>query len=414
MIRALINDRIFSTERTPGKPPRTPNQCPIVEKVAPVSVASHAGVQAKDLLVEVDNQPALNFDLDQLIDTKTRHQYRFFRPFAEEWLALTTTGAPLGIELGLSTPALVGRANSLASEWSDLTTLWERRDWRALERAARRTQEPRLYIRFVAFFLRQSFKRSPAMLMLGAALYEQGQYARAMPMIRDYYENLEDNWTMGFMAVARYYLGLDALERDDKETALHYLQEAYEYWELESIALRIEEITRASFPRAKSKWEGKSFPCAYALPREDGRGTVSLAASLKKIEAHQVLVMCLLGMYRVNGPYHEFLKRYIRLARHFADILPELHVISERRQKDARKTKEGREYLAAWIGMEDKAHEAGVPFVVLHDEAEEIGSAIDSPGSPHILALNSHGVVLHEGHMGDVDFWKLLAKLVPA
>ena len=176
-------------------------------------------------------------------------------------------------------PALVARANSFASEWSDLTTLWERRDWAALERAARRTGRPRFHIRLMAFFLRQSFARSPALLMLGAALYEQGQRERAMPMIRDYYENLEQGWTMGFMAVARYYLGLDALEKDDRETALHYLQEAYEYWELELIALRIEEITRAPFPRAKSQWEGKPFPCSYALPREDGRGTVSLAAT---------------------------------------------------------------------------------------------------------------------------------------
>ena len=59
--------------------------------------------------------------------------------------------------------------------------------------------------------------------MLGAALYEKGQRDRAMPMIRDYYKNLEQGWTMGFMAVARYYLGLDALEKDDKETALNYL-----------------------------------------------------------------------------------------------------------------------------------------------------------------------------------------------
>jgi hypothetical protein len=250
--------------------------------------------------------------------------------------------------------------------------------------------------------------------MLGAALYEQGQRDRAMPMIRDYYENLEQGWTMGFMAVARYYLGLDALEKDDKETALHYLQEAYEYWELELIALRIEEITRAPFPRAKSQWEGKPFPCSYTLPREDGRGTVSLAASLKKLKAHQLLVVCLLGDYRVNGPYNFFLKRYIRLARHFSDFLPDLHVISESTQQEKRRTRESREALETWIGVEDRAQEAGVPFVVLHDEAEEIGEALESPGSPHILALDSRGVIVQDGDLEDVDIWKMLAKIAPA
>jgi hypothetical protein len=412
MLRAFIKDRIFSAKQAPGKPPKALDSCLTVEEVAPVSVAAEAGVRAEDLLVDVDDKPALDFD--QLIDTKTRHQYRFFRPSAEEWLVLTTTGVPVGIELGISTEALVARAGSLGSDWSDLTTLWERRDWRALERAARRTCKPSLYIRLAAFFLRHSFKRSPGLLMLGAALYEQGQRGRAMPMIRDYYENLEQDWTMGFMAVARYYLGLDALEKDDKETALNYLREAYEYWELELIAVRIEEITRASFPRAKSQWEGKPFPCSYTLPREDGRGTVSLAASLDKLKAHQVLVVCLLGVYRVNGPYNFFLKHYIRLARHFAEFLPELHVISESTQEEKSRTKESREVLETWIGVEDRAREAGVPFVILHDEAEEIGEALESPGSPHILALDSRGVIVHDGDLEDVKFWKMLAKTAPA
>jgi len=414
MLRAFINDRVFSAKLTLGKPPKAPNSCLTVEVVAPVSVAAQAGVQAEDLLVDIDDKPALDFDFDRLTDRKSRHQYRFFRPSAEEWLVLTTTGVPVGIELGISTPALVARANTFASDWSDLTTLWERRDWAALERAARRTGKPKLYIRLVAFFLRQSFALSPALLMLGAALYEQGQRDRAMPMIRDYYENLEQDWTMGFMAVARYYLGLDALEKDDKETALNYLKEAYEYWELELIAQRIEEITRAPSPRAKSQWEGKPFPCSYTLPREDGRGTVSLTASLKRLNAHQVLVVCLLGAYRVNGPYSFFLKRYIRLARHFGDFLPELHVISESTQQEKRRNKESREVLETWIGEEDKAKEGGVPFVVLHDEGEEIGDALESPGSPHILALDSRGVIVEDGDLEDVEFWKMLAKIAPA
>jgi hypothetical protein len=414
MLRAFIKDHIFSAKQAPGKPPKAMNSCLMVEKVAPVSVAAHAGVRAEDLLASVDDEPALNFDFDRLVDRKSRHQYRFFRPSAEEWLVLTTSGVPVGVGLGIGTEALIDRANTLNSEWSDLTTLWERRDWRALERAARRTGRPKWYLRVVAFFGRQSFQRSPAMLMLGAALYEQGQRDRAMSMIRDYYENLEQDWTMGFMAVARYYLGLNALGKDDKEAALDFLREAYEYWELELFALKIEEITRATFPRAKSQWQGKSFPCSYTLPREGGRGAVSLAESLETLKSHQVLVVCLLGEYRVNGPYHDFMRRYTRFARQFDDFLPELHVISEKTKQRMTRTKESREWLDRWIGAEDKAQEARLPFVVLHDEAEEIGSALDSPGSPHILALDSRGVIVHDGDLDEIEIWRLLGKIAPA
>src|SRR5262249_33628087 len=122
----------------------------------------------------------------------------------------------------------------------------------------------------------------------------------------------------------------------------------------------------------------------------------------------------LLGEYRVNGPYHDFIRRYTRFARHLNDFLPELHVISEKTKQRMTRTKESREWLDMWIGAEDKAQEARLPFVVLHDEAEEIGSALDSPGSPHILAIDSHGVIVHDGDLDEIEVWKVLGKIAPA
>jgi hypothetical protein len=154
--------------------------------------------------------------------------------------------------------------------------------------------------------------------------------------------------------------------------------------------------------------EGQKSPADYELPDDRGNRRISLTSSLRAMNDRQALVLCLLGEYRSNGPYHELMRSYHRWAVHFPEHFAPMHVISE----NAKKSGPYSEAVQHWLGAEKAAQKAGIPFVVLHDEDGLVGSAIDAPGSPHALVLNRNGEILFGGIFDDVDMWNVFERLL--
>lgn len=416
MLEQFIKSQLIAVEVKTGPAPSSPHTCLTVDKVAPVSIAAAAGIRQGDLLVEVDRTPAFNVNFKEMTDPHARHRYRLFRPSAHEWREVTATGAPLGVRLAPSTEALVNRAGWRGFEWDDLVTLWERQDWGALARAAGRIQSPPLWLQLVGMFVGGGTSRegSPASLMLAAARYELGRPQEAMPGIREYRLRWQKDWTVNFMAIAQYYFGLDAIRTGDEAKGLQDLMQAYETWPSERIREKIEEVTGRDLPRKTSPLENKPFSVNYSLPYENSKGQANLAASVRELERDQLQVLCLLGSYRVNGPYIDFLTYCMRLVRHFPDYLAELHVVCESttasKLANSDLKEEARDAIRSFLVEEEQLRKQGLPFVVLHDEEGTLGAAVGLRSSPHVLVLDFRGTVLHDGEFDEVKFWELLAR----
>lgn len=419
MLEQVIKARLIAVDLAPGGTPRTPRMCLSVDKVAPVSIAAAAGIRRGDLLVEVDGKSAFKVNFGEMLDPHAHHHYRLFRPSSKEWRSVTATGAPLGMRLAQNTEALVDRAGWRDFAWDDLVTLWERQDWDALARAAGRIQSPPLWLQLVGMFVGGGTSRegSPASLMLAAAAYELGRPQDALPRIREYRVRWQKDWTVNFMAIAQYYFGLEAIRNGEQAKGLDDLMQAYETWPFERIAEKIEEITDRDFPRKSSPLENQPFPADYTFPYENGKGHINLAACLRELAREKLQVLCLLGSYRVNGPYIEFMTYFMRLVRHFPDHLAELHVVCESttasKLANPDLKEESRNAIRSFLMEEERLRKEGIPFVVLHDEEGTLRAAVGSRGSPHVLVLNCKGIVLHDGEFDDVKFWELLG-LVPA
>jgi tetratricopeptide (TPR) repeat protein len=410
----FIQQRLFAVNKEAGPAPGNSADCLTADKIAPISIAAHAGVQAGDLLVEVDGQPASDFDFESLLDPNSQHRYRFYQPAHKQWLQLTSVGAPLGIELSESTQTLVERSTADDFDYSDLVTLWERGEWQALEQSARAALKPRLLLRIVAFCTRHSFRETPSLLMLGAALVEQGRQAEGMAMIREYHENYEDRFTTDCQGIARFYLGQNAQANNDPESAARFFEEACDCWSNERFAKALQDLTGQEPSSEEPGLAGTPFPCKYELPREEDGKIISLAQSLQSMQEHQLRFICLMASSRTNGPYDEFMKQYARLSRHFADFLAELHVITENHITLARRDKERREFVDQWRTAESQARELGIPFAVLYDEHGLVTQAVDTPGVPYVLLIDHQGTIVGEDTYSDMQVWNTLASVCKA
>src|SRR5262249_12486761 len=137
MLRQFIKGRVFAADWTRDAPPAADAPYLKVEEVAPLCIASVAGILAGDLLLQVDGSAAPGFDFDGLVTPQTTHAYRFFRPSTKQWLNLRATGAPLGIKTGETTEGILKRIRAGDEEWDDLDELWKRGEWKGLEEAGR-------------------------------------------------------------------------------------------------------------------------------------------------------------------------------------------------------------------------------------------------------------------------------------
>ena len=400
-IADLIKANMVSVERRQQAPPSDLSGCMVVNKVAPISVAAVAGIVPGDLLLSVAGEDAAGVETVEMLDPKTPRDFVFYCPQSSEGLKLEAKCYPIGIELGQTPDTLLQLAEEGELDYDDLDSVWERGDWELLEKAARAMLDPGWIIRIILFFMRRSTSDSPASLLLGAALYEQGKQDEGMEMIRKYYEEYEDGWTTQFHAMGRYYLADEALRGGDREVALRFLYEAFELSPLNRVADKIVELT-GERPTESKPWQGKTFPVNYQLDSLSGGEPVSLSSQLATLTEGQLLTVCLLATYRANGPYHEFVGHYQQWWTHFPQVVSELHVVTM--------TREASGSAKLWLGGEKAALQAGAPLRVLYDDGE-VTANVGPDSSPFVLLLNREGLVVYEGVPDDAQFWDVLSQL---
>ena len=122
-----------------------------------------------------------------------------------------------------------------------------------------------------------------------------------------------------------------------------------------------------------------------------------------RLDAGQVLIVCLLATYRGNGPYNDFMDRHLGFARHFGEFVSGLHVVTQASERPA-----DRDY---WFTNEDEALAQNLPVEILHDADGEVTHAVEPTGSPFVVALARDGTVLTEGALEQVELWDALAKV---
>ncbi len=238
-------------------------------------------------------------------------------------------------------------------------------------------------------------------MLHGAALWELDRKQEGMKLVREYGDKWISHWTTNFAALAMYYEGRLLLARGNREEAVGFFEDAYGYSQEDRYAQAIEDLGQPR-PAPPVLWVGKTFPVRYECKSLTSGQSVGLDAALRGLDAGKILIVCLLASYRGNGPYNDFMDRYLGFARHFSDWISGLHVLTT--------TPERRADRAYWFENEDEALAQGLPVEVLLDADEEVTLAIEATGSPFIVALDQTGRVLVEGGMEQIDLWNALAK----
>jgi hypothetical protein len=408
MIESLLAKHLLSAQWQTAPPPATSVGCLRVDRVAPVSIASKAGIMVGDMLLEVDQAPAAEVDLVGFLQPEPQHRYQLYSPTRKMGGTLLTTGAPLGTSQSASSETLEKRILAGSGDiFKQMLPLWDRGAWDILKRCAGNYVKPQeleggLVRRLLDFFGGKKSRSTPALLILGACLYEQGQREQGLSLIRKFRVQA---WTLDFTGLTQYYLGREALERGNQAKARRLLEEAQANHPCSQIADQLERLTGKRPPLQRGAFLGKAFPIDYKLPEEEGAKKVSFSTTLRRMSEHQLWVVCLLGPYRANGPYHDFMRWYHRLAAHFSDFLAPLHIITE----DTARKNFRPEFTKTWLRAENQARVGGIPFLVLDDHHGKVNAAVAPRESPHLFVVNAQGQVVHEGLLDEVSWWELLA-----
>jgi tetratricopeptide (TPR) repeat protein len=385
----FVRSHVQGLTRRRAAMPR-PAQCMIVKRVAPGSVAAHAGIAPKDFLAQMDGAAASTLVPELYLYHAPRHEYVFYARSSHEAIDLHATGIDIGVEVAYTPEAIRASYDPRNPNYKSLEALWEARDHATLETLCSET-------------LARGPRDSPALLFRGAALYEAARHDEALKLLREYHDEYASHWTMNFTAVALYYLGLDALQNGQRDQALGLLYTAFDHNDFDRIAAALEKQTGERPAPPPPRWVGQRFPVDYHLPALDTAQpvTVKLSDRLAAMPEEKRLIVCVLDGYRGNGPYNAFMARYLGWAAHFAPYLYGLDAITEIRDRPAKRDH--------YFRYEDQVRAARLPFALLLDASGAVAAAIEPHGSPHILVLDRQGIVRYEGEMESADLWALLS-----
>lgn len=180
------------------------------------------------------------------------------------------------------------------------------------------------------------------------------------------------------------------------------LTKAFAYEALARTADELEKLTKARPPMRVTKWTGKPWPVPYSLPAAEGsHPPTSLRKTLGAMTEGSVLAVCLLATYRSNGPYGDFLGRWLNFATWFTPFVQGLHVIT---------MKPERNQDHEWIyGLESAIQSTGREFALLADEDRDAHMPLEPDRSPIILLLDRRGTIVYEGELDSVEWWETIA-----
>jgi hypothetical protein len=219
-------------------------------------------------------------------------------------------------------------------------------------------------------------------------------------VMRNYLEKYAKGWTVNYRGVATFYLGVERAREGDLETAGQVLALAYADLPLSRVANAMVEF---GLPRPQKAvvWAGKTAPGDYELETLEGeKKTVTMSEALLGLAEGHLLLLCLLSSYRANGPYNEFLQRYLTLIRDFKPFVGPLHVITE--------VKDRYPDRPHYFETEDKVRAAQAPLELLFDPSGEVSAMYGPRVSPLVLTLDNRGLIRTEGQLEGPDVWRAL------
>ena len=107
------------------------------------------------------------------------------------------------------------------------------------------------------------------------------------------------------------------------------------------------------------------------------------------------------GGERANAEYEQVMRRYLAYGTHFGEFIAGCHVVTDTVARSPAQ--------AAWTAAEDEVVAAGMNLSILEDYRGFLRRAIKPVSTPTVYAVTKSGVVVHEGSLGPVDLWDLLA-----
>jgi serine/threonine-protein kinase len=406
IIDNFIARQIKKVERRKNVPVPDRSKCFVVDEVARWSLCGDIGVKPL-WLCELPDEPRPGLRTPEFwrefADTR---RYVFTAPDGSEQVELTATGIEPGASFVRSVEMIRARFDPGEPEALALYELWRQAAWEELEKQCRRLVSGKsamtsgLFSRLLGSAPdRKKVGMHPGLLFLGAALVESGKEKEGFEMVNEWATTQGHQWPARYQAVAAFYGGMRALKAG-RETS------AVEQWnaglEMESLPRMVEAIEKLLGERRNpTPWLAQKFP-DYGIDLPGNQGEIRLSRSLDLLDGSQVVAICMLGGFRGNLEYDEFIARFIAASLYFDQFLAEVHVISTQRERESDRPE--------FYRSEDQARKAGIRLVVLHDALAWVQRSVKITRIPTVFLVNRWGYVAHEGRMEPPALWEALRR----
>jgi len=387
--------------RTGSAPPA--RDCLIVEQVSKYSIPFELGIKP-GTLVQVEEQDEGLLDPTLVDKAYSEHTYVFHSE--GERIRLKTTGALMGMTLARSVENIRTYYNPGSDGPESLLELWKQGAWEVLERLSTRAlagTTSALTAGLFAKFMgggKPKPRDHPATLFYGAALVETGRGDEGFPFIKDFKTHHAHNWPEVYIAVATAYMGLQRLRAKKRDLGVQLLEQSYLMEPLQKVRRALEKTT-GNTPELRQLYKRK-FP-QYDLYQTNGYPGANLQTTLDQMDDSQILLIVLLGGFRGNTRYNQFMLRFMNYAVHMADFIVGVHVATTVKDRTG-------DHHPEWFTGEDMAAAAGLPFLVLEDYRAFLQREAKPTRIPTVYAVNRDGVVLHEGSGDATDIWNAIGR----
>jgi hypothetical protein len=217
-----------------------------------------------------------------------------------------------------------------------------------------------------------------------------------MRWITDYKSKYAQKWPAVYDAVAHLYAARDKVS--DKSAAIGLLLSSLQLHPFDAASSLYEKL--ALEPPVVAPWVGKVWS-DYSMDSADGKGAASLSGTLGQMDPSQLLGVVLMGGYRGNADYDDFMHRWANLTAFFPEFLFALHVVTTKTEPEVDKPEHYR--------GEGVVRASGIPLLVLYDYRAFVQRAIKPGRIPTIYLMDRTGTCVHEGLLGECDLWDALA-----
>jgi len=380
-------------------------ECFVVEQVASTSVAAKIGVQP-GWLVKIEGTSGLlePRTYRTINDSRT---YRYYPPESGEVVVHSTAGLPVGVRLQRTTDNVLAHYDPLSPEPHALFDLWKQRAWEELKDLSWRTLTQQrgaagllntgLFARFLGGD-KPKLLDHPALLFHGAARMELGESTAGMAEVIEFKAKYAAHWPSEYDAVAHYYAARDKIRAGNRQLAVDLLRQSHVLSPLHQAAALYDELTGETL--VTTPWLGQTFT-DYSMDELDTGHSARLSDVCSQMDASQLLCICMMGGFRGNADYDDFMYRYTNFAAFFPNFLFGLHVVTTATKRDA-------DHPEHYQG-EDLARQAGVNLMCLHDYRAFVQRAVKPGRVPMVYLITKYGTCVHEGRLDEVDLWDALS-----